>query len=276
MSCCPNDTPQGRISLRLLVAAGSLMETEDQRGLAHFLEHMAFKGSQNLPAGDLVQYLERLGMAFGADTNARTSFESTVFQLELPANDPELVDKSLIGDARNRGPAADPRLRAGQGARRDPQREAPARRSGLSELLPKTSSSSLPGTLVPQRSPIGVASVIETAPRQRLVDFYRTWYRPERITLVVVGGHRPGQFAGHIKEHFDSLRAAMPEPAQPRARYYRPPWSLRAPPQRSGCADACKPGDRGRPRPARRYPGEPRAGSQSVSRQRRARAGWRP
>ncbi len=92
----PNDTPKGRVSLRLLVAAGSLMETEDQRGLAHFLEHMAFKGSQNMPAGDLVQYLQRLGMAFGADTNARTSFEDTVYQLELPSNDAGLVDKSLM------------------------------------------------------------------------------------------------------------------------------------------------------------------------------------
>src|SRR4029077_12949475 len=91
----PNETPKGRVSLRLLVAAGSLMETEDQRGLAHFLEHMAFKGSQNMPAGDLVQYLERLGMAFGADTNARTSFEDTVYQLELPSNDTEVVEKSL-------------------------------------------------------------------------------------------------------------------------------------------------------------------------------------
>ncbi len=72
----PNDTPKGRVSLRLLVAAGSLMETEDQQGLAHFLEHMAFKGSQNMPAGDLVQYLQRLGMAFGADTNAQYRLRS--------------------------------------------------------------------------------------------------------------------------------------------------------------------------------------------------------
>src|SRR5262249_9741372 len=74
----PNDTPKGRISMRLLVAAGSLMETDSQRGLAHFLEHMAFKGSQNMPAGGLVQYLQRLGVAFGGGTHAHTSFEGTV------------------------------------------------------------------------------------------------------------------------------------------------------------------------------------------------------
>ena len=92
----PNSTPKDRVSLRLLVSAGSLMEREDQRGLAHLLEHMAFKGSDNMPAGDLVQYLERLGMAFGADTNARTSFESTVYQLELPNNSPDMIDRSLF------------------------------------------------------------------------------------------------------------------------------------------------------------------------------------
>ena len=92
----PNNTPRDRVSLRLLIDAGSLMESEDQRGLAHFLEHMAFKGTHNMPAGDLVQYLERLGMAFGADTNARTSFDSTVYQLELPSNDPQLLERSLF------------------------------------------------------------------------------------------------------------------------------------------------------------------------------------
>jgi len=106
----PNDTPKGRVSLRLLVAAGSLMETEDQRGLAHFLEHMAFKGSQNMPAGDLVQYLQRLGMAFGADTNAHTSFENTVYQLELPSND---AGQELARDARDRRPPADSRCGTG-------------------------------------------------------------------------------------------------------------------------------------------------------------------
>src|SRR5687768_11601457 len=75
----PNHTPKDRVSLRLLIDAGSMMESDDQRGLAHFLEHLAFKGTQNMPAGDLVKYLERLGMAFGADTNARTSFDTTVY-----------------------------------------------------------------------------------------------------------------------------------------------------------------------------------------------------
>lgn len=210
----PNNTPQGRISLRLLVAAGSLMETDDQRGLAHFLEHMAFKGSQNLPAGDLVQYLERLGMAFGADTNARTSFESTVFQLELPSNDRELVDKSLtvMRETSDKLLIPAPELEKERGVilSEKRMRDNPDYRSFTSNL-----EFLLPGTLVTQRSPIGLDTVIATAPRERMVDFYRTWYRPERITLIAVGAIDPIQFPTYIKAHFGSFAAAVPPRPSP-------------------------------------------------------------
>lgn len=92
----PNRTPPGRVSLRLLIEAGSLMERDEQRGLAHFLEHMAFKGSENVPPGEFVRYLQRQGLSFGADTNARTGFDSTVYQLELPGNGEELLDSGLM------------------------------------------------------------------------------------------------------------------------------------------------------------------------------------
>ena len=91
----PNQTPPGRVSLRLLVEAGSLMEDEQQRGLAHFLEHMAFKGSTNLPPGKLIGYLQRAGLAFGPDTNAQTGFDATTYQLDLPRNDAALVGEGL-------------------------------------------------------------------------------------------------------------------------------------------------------------------------------------
>jgi zinc protease len=210
----PNDTPKGRISLRLLVAAGSLMETEDQRGLAHFLEHMAFKGSQNMPAGDLVHYLERLGMAFGADTNAHTSFEETVYQLELPSNDFGLVDKSLIVMRETADRllilAAELDKERGVILSEERMRDTPDYRATVSNL-----SFVLLDSLIPQRFPIGLDAVIETAPRQRLVDFYRTWYRPERITLVAVGAIDPAAFAGHVKEHFESMRAINPPRSNP-------------------------------------------------------------
>ena len=140
------------------------MEAENQRGLAHFLEHMAFKGSEHLPAGDLVQYLERLGMAFGADTNARTSYESTVFQLELPSNDSALVDKSLTVMRETADhlliPACELEKERGVILSEKRLRDTPDYRAFATniEFL-------LPGTLIPQRSPIGLDDVIEHANR---------------------------------------------------------------------------------------------------------------
>ena len=82
----PNSEPPKRVSLRLHLMAGSLMEEDDQQGLAHFMEHMAFNGTKNYPADEMVEFFQRLGMAFGADTNAHTSFDETVYKLELPEN----------------------------------------------------------------------------------------------------------------------------------------------------------------------------------------------
>ena len=91
----PGQTPPGKVSLRLVIEAGSLMENEQQRGLAHFLEHMAFKGSTNSGAGRVRVLPAARGLAFGADTNARTGFDSTVYQLDLPRNDDTLVGEAV-------------------------------------------------------------------------------------------------------------------------------------------------------------------------------------
>src|SRR5208282_2418799 len=91
----PNHEPRNRASLRLLVLSGSLEEREDQRGLAHFLEHMAFNGSTHHPPGTLVEYFQRLGMSFGGDTNAYTSFDRTVYKIELPDIRPATVAEGL-------------------------------------------------------------------------------------------------------------------------------------------------------------------------------------
>ncbi len=91
----PNSEPKGRASLRLLVKAGSMNETDDQQGLAHFLEHMAFKGSTHYAPGTLVQYFQRLGMGMGSDANANTGFERTVYELELPDTKPETMTEGL-------------------------------------------------------------------------------------------------------------------------------------------------------------------------------------
>jgi zinc protease len=202
----PNHTPKDRVSLRLLIDAGSLMEGDDQRGLAHFLEHMAFKGSENMPAGDLVQYLERLGMAFGADTNARTSFESTVYILELPANDAQLIDRSLLVLREKADrlliPAAE--LERERGVVLSERR---LRDTAQFRAVEDNLAFLFPGTRVPERMPIGLESVIGHAPRERLLEFYRTYYTPSRTTLVAVGAIDPASFAQAVRKHFDSFRA---------------------------------------------------------------------
>ena len=175
---------------------------------------MAFKGSRNLPAGDLVQYLERLGMGFGADTNAHTSFEDTVYQLELPSNDAALVDKSLMVMRETADRllllSAEMEKERGVVLSEERLRDTPDYRASVSNL-----EFLLPSSLIPQRFPIGVDSVITGAPRQRVVDFYQTWYRPDRMTLVVVGAIQPKELESQIARHFDSMRAAAPAHTNP-------------------------------------------------------------
>jgi len=181
-----NDTPTETVALRLRVDAGSFMEDDDQRGLAHMLEHMAFNGSQNVPEGEMIKILERVGLAFGADTNAHTSFEETVYELDLPDASAETLDtafmllretadKLLIApDAvdRERGVVLS-ELRAGNTYRRRYQEASWA-------FL-------YPGARFVERLPIGLREVLETAPAGRLRDLYEAYYRPERVILVAVG-----------------------------------------------------------------------------------------
>ncbi len=200
----PHTTPRDRVSLRLRVATGSLMEEENERGLAHFLEHMAFKGSQNMPAGDLVKYLERLGMGFGADTNARTDFDNTVYQLELPSAQAELLDQglSVLRETADRLLIAQAEADRERGVVLSEKRlrDTPGSRAFLAnmQLL-------LPESLVVRRLPIGTEAVLETAGHDRLEHFYRTWYRPERMLLVAVGAVDLDDLEGRIRAKFSSL-----------------------------------------------------------------------
>jgi zinc protease len=196
-----NATPRGVIILRLQFDIGALAEAEDQRGLAHFLEHMAFNGSTNVPEGEMVRLLERKGLSFGADTNASTGFDTTTYQLDLPQNTPDLIDTGLMlfretaseltiaADAvdRERGVIlSERRARDTYGLRN--------LIDGLEFLYD--------GTLLPQRLPIGAEAVIRTAPAQRIRDFYDAYYRPERATLVVTGDMDVDAMEGEIRRRF--------------------------------------------------------------------------
>ncbi len=213
----PNTEPPGRASLRLYIDAGSLMEADDQRGLAHFMEHMAFNGTKNFAAGTLVEYFQRLGMAFGADTNAHTSFRETVYKLELPpgADGKAPEAKTLTDGLKMLRDTAD-------GMLLDPKEIEKERGIILSEKLARDTVAFrtmleelqfiLPDSKVSSRMPIGTEKVISEAPRERFVDFYEKYYTPDRMVVVVVGAVDPAALSKEIASTFGTMEARKPTP----------------------------------------------------------------
>ena len=209
-----NREPRGRASLRLAVRTGSLYENENQRGLAHFLEHMAFNGSANFAPGTLVEYFQRLGMNFGGDTNASTDFEHTIYQLELPDTKTGTLREAFTYFTDVAGgllllPAEIDRERGIIESERR-ARDSVEFRTFLDEL-----DFVVPESRFPQRIPIGTPEVIATAQRERFVEFYDAWYRPERMLLVVVGDIDPAAVESLLREKFAPLTARAPVVPEP-------------------------------------------------------------
>ncbi|MGF1485334.1 MAG: M16 family metallopeptidase [Opitutales bacterium] len=211
----PNREPEGRASLRLYVHAGSLMENDDQKGLAHFLEHMAFNGTENFAAGEMVEYFQRLGMAFGADTNAHTSFDETVYKLELPELNQEILDDSftLLGDYADKMLLETEEIEKERGVILAEKR---ARDSVEYRTFVSQWKYLFPNSRLPERFPIGEESIIEFASRETFVDFYQTWYTPERMVLVAVGDFDPKLIRGYVERTFGPLEASPDPVASPR------------------------------------------------------------
>ncbi len=209
-----NSTPSGQASLRLRIGAGSLEERDDQQGLAHFLEHMAFKGSTHVPAGDLIQRLQRLGLSFGADTNAATSFDETVFQFDLPHGDPASLEtgvgllREIGGELLLRQDAMDPER--GVVLSEERVSDSPGYRATKAQY-----GFLLEGQRAPTRWPIGQVDILKTAPVSRIRDFYEAWYRPENATLVAVGDFDLDYMEGLIRQRFADWRGKGTMPAYP-------------------------------------------------------------
>ena len=210
----PNSEPPGRISLRLHIAAGSLMEAEDQRGLAHFLEHMVFNGTKHHTAAELVPRMQRLGIAFGAHANAYTSFDETVYMLDLPDMSEETMKLAFtvmrdFGD----GALLDP-------AEIDKERgvilaEKVSRDSVGYRLMQQQFSKVLPDSLVTRRFPIGEEEVISKATRERFTDLYTRYYTPNRMTFVIVGDVKPAEIRSRIESVFASMQNPKNSGAEP-------------------------------------------------------------
>jgi zinc protease len=227
----PNAEPKGRASLRLVVLAGSLHETEEQRGLAHFVEHMAFNGTRLYPKETLTGVLQKFGMASGADANAATSFLTTVYRLEMPVAQAgrlaeglqvlrEFADGVTFDDeevARERGVIESERL----------ARNTESVRTGdaMRKFL-------FPDGLLGKRSPIGTSEVIRNATPDGLRAFYSAWYRADNMLVMVVGDFDAAVVEAELRGRFASLAAPatplpaieavrLPAPAETIAHYYR-------------------------------------------------------
>jgi len=206
--------PPGQAAFRLWFGTGSMMETDSQAGLAHFLEHMAFNGSKEVKEGEMVKILERLGLAFGADTNASTSFSETTYKLDLPRTDAETVDTSLklLREAAFNltiDPAAVDRER-GIVLSEERARDTPGYRVVIQRL-----DFLLKGQRLPTRLPIGKVEVLKTAPAGLIKDYYEHWYRPELAVFVAVGDFDVDAMEAKIRAAFGEWKAKAPPLAEP-------------------------------------------------------------
>lgn len=208
-----NARPAARAELRLVVNAGSLLEDDDQLGLAHFVEHMAFNGTRHFAKQELIHYLESIGMRFGADLNASTSFDQTVYQLQVPTDSAAMLATGFqiledwahgitfeaVEVERERGVVIEEwRGRRGADARiQDAQWPAIFGTSRYAERLP-----------------IGTVASLQAADSARLVRFYRDWYRPDLMAVVAVGDFDPEAIERLVHQHFRGL--AMPDAPRPR------------------------------------------------------------
>jgi zinc protease len=202
-----NKKPEKRAELRLVVKAGSILEDDDQRGLAHLVEHMAFNGTSHFPKNDLVAFIQTLGMRFGADVNAYTSFDETVYMLTVPTDKPETMDRAMliledwahnlsfdpVEIDKERGVVMEEwRLGRGAGMRM------------LDRIFPVI----LKGSRYADRLPIGKPEIIQNGKKERLKQFYTDWYRPDLMAVVAVGDFDKAAMEKMINSHFASIPAA--------------------------------------------------------------------
>lgn len=196
-----NETPSNTATLLMRFDTGSVNEEDGQEGLAHFLEHMAFNGSKNIPEGEMIKRLEKFGLAFGADTNASTSFDETIYQLELPEVNDEILDETLMimretASNLTLDPEAIDRERGVILAEKR-ARTSPAYHASIASLK-----FYLEGSLFPDRIPIGTEKSIQSVTPENFRDFYKGYYHPDETFIVLVGDFETDYAAGKIEEFF--------------------------------------------------------------------------
>jgi len=208
--------PEKRAELRLVVDVGSIVEEADQQGLAHFVEHMAFNGTKHFPKQETVAFLESLGMRFGPSINASTSFDETVYMLQVPTAKPEVMDRAFLiledwAHGQSFGPVEIDKER---GVIKEEWR---IRRGAGARMQDKQLPILLKGSRYAERIPIGTMDVIDNFKHDRLKQFYTDWYRPDLMTVIAVGDFDPAAVEKMIKAHFEGIPA--PKGMKPRPVY---------------------------------------------------------
>lgn len=196
-----HDNPPGRAALWIHIHSGSLNETDAQRGLAHYLEHMAFNGSENFPPGALIPFFQSLGMTFGRDQNAFTSFDQTTYQLSLPDAQPETLRKGMLyfADVLYRLSLLPEEI---EEERQIIQEERRQSLSGRQRTMYYVLERIAPGSLYGQRITIGTEETIDSVMQPDFQDYYGKWYRAANATLIVVADAEPKDVIAAIEEEF--------------------------------------------------------------------------
>jgi len=195
----------GRVSLELLVLSGSLDEEENERGLAHFTEHMAFNGTRHFKQEDMLAFSQKLGMTFGGDVNAHTGLDQTVYQLQYKQNDEALLKEGFgfLRDIADGITFDSNEIEKERGVIISELRRSDGMKSRLNESVRKFT---LEGLTLPNRSPIGLTDVINSADRDTFLTFYKRSYRPDLMVMVAVGDFESDVLEKIIEETFSDLK----------------------------------------------------------------------
>src|SRR6478672_9690694 len=207
-----NPKPEKRAELRLVVNAGAVLETDDQLGLAHFVEHTAFNGTTHFAKNDLIKYLQSIGVRFGADLNAYTGFDETVYILPVPTDTARIVEQAftILEDWAHGQTFDSTEVTNERGVVREEWRLG---KGAGDRMLHQWLPTALKGSIYAERLPIGNEPSIMSATPSRLRSFYSKWYRPDLQAVVAVGDFDPAAIEAQIKKHFSSIpRAATTAP----------------------------------------------------------------
>ncbi len=211
-----NAKPENKVDLRLVINAGSILENDDQQGLAHFMEHMCFNGTKNFPKNALVDYLQSIGVKFGQHLNAYTSFDETVYFLPIPSNDPEKLSKGfqILEDWAFNTTLTPEEIDKERGVVLEEYRIGlGADKRMMGRFMPKM----MYNSHYAKRLPIGQKEILENFTYDKVVNFYKDWYRPNLMSVIVVGDIDVAEMEKKIISHFSSYK--NPKNEKPRAKF---------------------------------------------------------